>query len=434
MKFYDREVEIGILKKSNAMSKKHSAFTIITGRRRMGKTALIKEAEKGENLLYFLVPRTTEDLLCERLADAAKTDLGVSLVDSGRFRDLFLQLMRYGEQNSFTFIIDEFQELEKIDRSFTSVIQDLWDSYKSTSKVNLIACGSVYSMMIKIFQNYKEPLFGRATSNFNLGPFRPSVVKTILRDHNPNFEPDDLLFLYMVTGGVPKYIELLMNSGATTFDKMLDEVCNPDSLFLVDGKNILISEFGTEYGTYLAILELIAMGKNTLGDINSSTRKESGTYLENLEKKYLLIKKKKPLFSKEGSRGVRWQISDNYLGFYFKFISKNQPLIDFNRFDRLKQRISDGYAQYSGSVLEDYFIEKMAEEEDITNIGSYWDRRGQNEIDIIALNDIDMTATVVEVKRDPREADLKGLAEKAETIYDLKEFDVKYKVLSLKDM
>ncbi len=434
MKFYNRETELKILKKNHEMSKKESTFTVITGRRRIGKTALIKESEKENRLLYFFVDRKSEALLCEQLVNDTKTCLGFELVDSGRFTDLFKQLMMYGKENSFTFVIDEFQELEKVNRSITSGIQNHWDTYKSQSKVNLIVCGSVHSMMVKIFEDNKEPLFGRATSKFNIRPLKPNVLKEILGDHNPSYTPDDLLFLYALTGGVPKYIELLMDSGAATFEKMLDCVCAPDSLFLTEGRDLLITEFGKDYGTYYSILSLIAAGKNTLGEINNSIGMESGQYMENLEKKYVLIKRNKPIFSEKNSRDTRWHISDNYLRFYFKFMSGNQSLIEMEQFDILRKKIHEDYPQYSGLVLENYFREKMIEEEKITEIGSYWDRKGQNEIDIIAVNDMTMKAIVAEVKRDPKRADIGELEEKSKHVHGLKGYEVEYRVLSLNDL
>jgi len=433
MRFYDREEEMKVLERNRTMSAKAGVFSVMTGRRRIGKTSLIKESEKRGKVLYFFIPRINEALLCEHLAGDAKTDLGISLINSGRFRDLFEQLMRYGLENNFTLIMDEFQELERIDRSIMSSIQELWDEYGSKSKINLIVCGSVQSMMIKIFERNKEPLFGRATSKFNIGPFRPSVVKEILKDHNPNYEPDDLLFLYMVTGGVPKYIELLMDAGATSLEKMLNSVCSMDSYFLTDGKDLLVSEFGKDYRTYFSILQLIANGKNTLREINDVTGKESGTYLETLEKEYNMIKKTRPIFSKENSRDVRWQISDNYLRFYFRFISSNLSAVEFKRYDLLKDAIRNGYESYSGKVLEDYFKEKAAEEERFTEIGAYWDRKGHNEIDIVILNG-PKKAIAIEVKRDPKKASVSELKEKAETVQGLKGHDVEYRVLSLNDM
>ncbi len=436
MKFYDRESEMDILKKNRDMSKNSGVFTVITGRRRIGKTTLIQESEKDREFLYLFVLRGSESLLCEQLVKNAGSDIGLKLFNTNRFRDLFEQLMIYGQENNFTFVIDEFQDLERVNGSIISSIQELWDKYKSTSKMNLIVCGSIYSMMIRIFEREKEPLFGRATSKLNVSPFRPSVIKQILRDHNPNFEPDDLLFMYMVTGGVPKYIELLMDAGATDMESMLDLVCAQDSQFMTDGKDILISEFGKEYGTYFSILQLIANGKNTMGEINTSINKESGPYLENLEKEYGLLRRSRPIFSKDNSRNIRWKISDNYLRFYFRFISSNLSLIELKRYDLLRERILTEYKQYSGSVLEDYFKEKIAEEERITEIGSYWDRTGQNEIDIIALNDMTTkpTAIVAEVKRNPKKADVEELKTKAGSISDLKAFDAEFRILSLDDV
>jgi len=434
MKFYNRKEELEILRRNREMSKKFGVFTVITGRRRIGKTALIREFGKDGRSLYLFVPRSTESLLCEQLVKNADTDLGIEIFNTGRFRDIFEQLLIYGGKNNFTFVIDEFQDLKRMNPSIMSSIQELWDKYKQISKVNLIVCGSVYSMMVEIFEDQKEPLFGRAVSKMNMAPFRPSAVKEILKDHNPVFVPDDLLFLYMVSGGVPKYIELLMDAGAVTFDGMLDSVCSMDSLFITDGRELLISEFGADHGTYFSILQLIAGGRNTLKEISEAIGKEAGAYLENLEKRYGVVRKNRPVFSKKNSRDVRWRVSDNYLRFYFRFINSNLSLIELRRYDILKERISSEYAQYSGSVLEDYFREKIAEEERVTEIGSYWDKKGQNEIDIIALDGIGSKAAVAEVKRDRRKADLKVLEEKAERVPGLKGYEITYRTLSPEDM
>jgi AAA+ ATPase superfamily predicted ATPase len=434
MRFYNRESELEVLRENKEMSKKAGVFTVITGRRRIGKTAIILESEKRSKMLYFFVPRMNETTICQHLVNDAKDGLGIELLNTGHFRDLFKQLMVYGQSGDLTFVIDEFQELERANSSIMSSIQNLWDTYKSSSRINFIVCGSVYSMMIRIFQNYKEPLFGRATSKLNIGPFRPSVVKNILADHNPNYTPDDLLFLYMATGGVPKYIELLMDAGATSFKKMLDRICSADSYFLRDGKDLLISEFGKDHGTYFSILRMIAAGKNTRKEINDATGKECGTYLENLEKEYDMIRKTRPIFSKENSRDVRWRISDKYLSFYFRYISSNLSQVESKRYDLLKDAIKEDYPQYSGQVLEDYFKEKIAEEERFTDIGSYWDRKGENEIDLIFTNDLDKKTIVAEVKRNPKKANIADLKKKAATVQGLGKYDIEYRILSLNDM
>ena len=434
MRFYNREEELKVLRKNKERSKDNAVFMVIKGRRRIGKTALVRESEKNNRFLYFFVPKSNETLICDQLVAAAERDLGLSLFHAGRFQDLFKQLMVYGQSNNFTFMIDEFQELAKANGAIMSHIQNLWDTYKSTSKINLIVCGSVYSMMVKIFQNYNEPLFGRATSIMDINYFRPSVIKTILRDHNPKYLPDDLLFLYMVTGGVPKYIELFMDAGATNMKKMLDYICTKDSYFLKDAKEILITEFGNDHGTYFSILQAISNGKNTRREINDVTGKECGTYLDNLEKEYKMIRMNRPIFSKGNSRDVRWKVSDNYLRFYFRYINGNMTLIESNRYDILKETIKNDYQRYSGQVLEDYFKDKIAEEERFTEIGSYWDRKGENEIDIIVQNDLDKKTIVAEVKRNPKKASIDDLKKKAATTRGLDKYEIDYRILSLNDM
>jgi len=433
MRFYDREEELEVLKRNKERSKNTAVFTVITGRRRIGKTALIIESEKDSRFLYFFADRSSEALLCEQLAAAAERDIGFTLVNSGRFQDLFRQLMVYGQNNNFTFVIDEFQELARANETIMSHMQDLWDKYKSTSKINLIVCGSIHSMMIRIFSG-KEPLYGRATSKFSLRQFRPSIIKTILKDHNPNYRPDDLLFLYMVTGGVPKYIEELMDGKAATLDKMLNHICSPGSLFLTEGKDLLISEFGRDYGTYFSILRLISKGMTKETDISNMIGKDCGAYLENMEREYNFLKKSRPITSKGNSRDVRWKIVDNHLRFYFRYISENQALIEKEQYGLLKELIKEDYPQYSGQVLEDYFVEKIAEEERFTDIGSYWDRKGENEIDIIVMNDLDKKTVVAEVKRNPKKANINDLRQRAASVRGLDKYEIEYRILSLNDM
>ncbi len=186
-------------------------------------------------------------------------------------------------------------------------------------------------MMMKIFENRKEPLFGRLTSKITLQPFAVRVIKEILNDYNPKYTGEDFLCLYMLSGGVPKYIDLLMEAGAVTKNSMLDVAIRPDSPFLGEGRDLLISEFGKEYGTYFSILQLIASGKTKQSEIDSIINKNTGAYLVNLEKEYSLISRVKPMFAQPRSRKTRWTLNDNYLRFWFRFIFPNQSLVEMER-------------------------------------------------------------------------------------------------------
>ena len=436
MKFYSRTEELAALARTLEQSKKNACFTVMVGRRRIGKTSLLLESVKGQKYLYLFVSRKSEPLLCEQFQQEATNALGLQIFGTiTRFKDLFEQLLIFATKEHYTLIIDEFQEFDNVNSSIFSDVQNLWDQYKDKAKINFIASGSIYSMMMKIFENRKEPLFGRLTSKITLQPFAVSVIKEILTDYNPKYTSEDLLCLYMLTGGVPKYIDLLMEAGAITKDKILDMVTRSDSPFIGEGKELLITEFGKEYGTYFSILQLIASGKTVQSEIDSIIGKNTGAYLANLEKEYSLIKKNKPMFSKPESRKNRWSLNDNYLRFWFRFIFPNQSLIEMGKYDLLREYIDKNYEQYSGLLLEKYFRAKMAEEERVTNIGSYWDNKGENEIDLIALNDLDKTAIIAEVKRNPKKIDMTVLQKKADSIKkELAKYDVELRGLSMNEM
>jgi AAA+ ATPase superfamily predicted ATPase len=436
MKFYDRINEMETLAKINMQSTENACFTVVVGRRRIGKTSLLLKAFEHKPMLYLFVSRNSEAVLCSGFQQQATEVLGLQIYGTiHRFSDLFEQLLMFAQHTPYTLIIDEFQEFEHINTAIFSEIQNLWDRYKDRIQLNFIACGSIYSLMMKIFENQKEPLFGRLTSKIILKPFTINVIKDILKDYNPNFTAEDLLFLYMLTGGVPQYISLLMNAGATTFDTMLDFVTRSDSPFLNEGKDLLVSEFGRDYSTYFSILQLIAAGKNTQSDIDSIIGKNIGAYLVNLEKQYSLIVRNKPIFSKPESRNARWTIGDNFLRFWFRFVYPNQTLIEMGKMNLLKQYISNHYEQYSGLILEKYFRQKFAEEQNITQIGNYWNKKGENEIDLIALNDFDKTAVIAEIKRNPQKINLQTLEAKTVSFQKyLSKYKVSFQALSMNEM
>lgn len=424
-----------ILERNRKQSAKSAVFTVMVGRRRIGKTSLLLESVKGLKYLYLFVSRKSESLLCAQFQRDAQEALELKIFGNiTQFKDLFEQLLVYSVNENYTLIIDEFQEFDNVNSSIFSDVQDLWDQYKGRAKINFIACGSIYSMMMKIFENRKEPLFGRATSKIILQPFSVNVIKEILGDFNPEYTTEDLLCLYMLSGGVPKYIDLLMEAGATSKGKMVEMITRQDSVFLSEGKDLLVSEFGKEYGTYFSILQLIASGKTTQSEIDSIIEKNTGAYLVNLEQDYSLIVRNKPMFAKPNSRKTRWALKDNYFKFWFRFIFPNQSIIEMGKNDLLVEIINKGYDQFSGMILERYFTEKITEAERITSIGSYWDSKGENEIDIIALNDIDKTAIVAEVKRNANKIDLNILKAKVTTVKELSKYTVEYQGLSLIDM
>lgn len=438
MKFYDREKELGILQTNWEQSTEQGRLTVLVGRRRVGKTTLLtRSAVYGEQpLLYLYVSKDNERVLTEKFQEAAQQALGLQI--DGRmdtFAQFFELLLRYGQQNHFTLVLDEFQNFLKVNPAIPSHIQDLWDRYHEKSKVNMVACGSIYNMMHKLFDNEDEPLYGRQDCRLNMLPFRIGILKQILHDHNPKYTPEDLLCLYTLTGGVAKYVAWLMDAKATTKAKMLRWATQAGSPYLSEGTELIMSEFGKDYANYLSILQLIASGMNTQSEIDGAIGKNTGAYLDNLEEYYSYIHRQQPMFSKPNGRNSRWQLDDCFLRFWFRFIQRNQALVEMERNDLLLEIVEKGYEQYTGLVLEQYFRQKWMEEERVTRVGNYWDRKGLNEIDMIALNEIDKTAVVAEIKRQRRKFSPTELAEKVATLNkELGKYTVKQIGLSMEDM
>jgi uncharacterized protein len=201
-------------------------------------------------------------------------------------------------------------------------MQNLWDQYKNRTKMNLVISGSVYTLMKKIFENAKEPLFFRTNQRIYLKPFSLSTLQEVMQDNNPEgFRADDLLAFYMLTGGVAKYVELFVDKNFFTLEKMLNEILRDNSLLMDEGKNLLVEEFGKEYATYFSILSLIASSKTSRSEIESVLEKNVGGYLDKLENEYAIISSLRPILSKPGSRNVKYLISDNFLNFWFRFIN-----------------------------------------------------------------------------------------------------------------
>lgn len=446
MKFYDRQKELDELERiRNQAFSVGSQMTVVTGRRRIGKTKLIMKSCEAMPTLYLFVSRNNEATLCSQFSEEARRSLGVFIPEGiTSFREFFRLCMEYGKTTSFNLILDEFQEFYNINPAVFSEVQNIWDQTKDNTRVNLLVCGSVYTLMHRIFQEYKEPLYGRATGIIKLKPFSPSVLKQILKDYNPNYVNDDLLALYSTTGGVPKYVELLMDSGCVTVHGILEKMCSENSIFLEEGNVVLIQEMGKQYGTYYSVLSAIAHGVTESSRISQMTGiKSIGGIMQRLEEDYNMVSKQRPIMSKPGSQTVRYEIKDHFLRFWFRYIVKHQNLIQTGQWDRLRNIIIQDYPTYSGKELEAYFKDKLCEELPIGQIGSWWEGsrskmkdNDQHEVDIVAMYHDVPKVLIAEVKRDKRNFKKQTFEEKVELLRNkyFNKFEIETQCFSLADM
>ncbi len=355
------------------------------------------------------------------------------------FAELFRRLLFISQSRPFTLVLDEFQDWLRINPSVFSEMQREWDLAKATSKMNLIVGGSIYSLMHRIFEDSKEPLFSRANRIIHLRAFGTDVLKEILQDFNPAYSAEDLLILYSLTHGVAWYVSLFMGNGKVTSRRMLNMLTEENSPFVNGGKNLLIEEFGADYANYFSILSCIANGEVTRSQIESLTGiKEVGGYLERLLFHFNLIEKHVPIFSKPKTKNVRCILGDNFLTFWFRFFYKYQSFIESGALQQLQRVIRRDISVVEDFMLERCFRQKQREGQRYTQIGQCWDRKGENEIDIVAVNEIDGIADIFGVKKDKNRYNETLLRTKVENMLavcpELKKYKISLACLSMEDM
>ncbi len=438
MRFYDREKEQQVLGEVLYRSKSEAKMTVLMGRRRIGKTELSLRCG-DEKVLYFFVGKKAETLLCQDYVREIREKLDAPILGTpNTFSEVFRFVLQLSEKHPFTLVIDEFQNFLKINPAIFSDIQRDWDLHKRTSHLNLIISGSVFTLMTKIFEDKEEPLFGRADEKMVLEPFTTDVLKQILKDFNPDYTPEDLLALYSITGGVPWYVTLLLDKGKANRDAMLTTLAEENSPFINEGKNILIEEFGTDYVTYFSILTCIASGMKTRSEIENELRNNNiGPYLAKLENYYKVITKSLPIFAKENSKKVRYQLNDCFLIFWFRFFYKYQALVENKALKSLGEIIERDYSSVSGLMMERYFMKKFQEEGRYI-IGKWWDRKGENEIDLIVVDPIGKETWIYELKKQGYRYKENEFREKVDKVLEqtpeLRKMIIHLGSLSLEDM
>lgn len=439
MKFYDRTKELALFADLYQRSQREAQMMVLVGRRRIGKTELTLRCGFDSPLLYFFVARKSESLLCRDFTEEAERKLNMPFGNHSSFADLFRQLLFISRSRPFTLVIDEFQDWLRINPSIFSEMQREWDLGRRDSKMNLIISGSIYSLMHSIFEDSKEPLFSRANRIINLHAFETDVLKEILGDFNVKYSNEDLLTLYTITNGVAWYVHLLLDNGKNTSRKMLRMLTEENSPFINEGKNLLIEEFGTDYANYFSILSCIASGEMTRAQIESFTGiREVGGYLERLKSHFNLIERHVPIFSKPKTKNVRYVLNDNYLILWFRFFFKYQNFIESGALSQVQRIIDRDISVVEGFMLERYFRQKLRESQRYTQVGQFWDRKGECEIDIVAVNEIDGVADIYEVKKDKGRYNEEKLREKVEKMLqacpELKQMKLRLGCLSLDDM
>jgi len=421
LKFYDREAELDRLAAttSGAFSR-GSRFTVMTGRRRVGKTEILRKHIEGigGNGLYFFVGRKPQAvLLQEYRAILAERFPDLSLARFSTVADLLDALLRRSAKDPTLVVLDEFQNFIHVDPSVYSDVQRVWDAHHSTARCHLAVAGSTGTLMSGIFEGSKEPLYGRATDRLPVLPFAPSVVQKVLDD---NARGADLLSFFSVFGGIPRYYELVDRYGLwrARLGRVLSSlVLDRTGVLYSEGREILMEEFGRDHQVYFSVLSAIAAGctqMTRIADACGIPVNSVGKYLDQLQKRYDLIERVVPVLERGQSRGI-YVLKDPFLRFWFRYVHRNASFLELGAVERVAAAVLGDMPNFLGPSFEHLCREVLVERSrrgeapfriELRYAGRWW-AQGKYEIDVVAGNDEE--AVLMECKLSPARLDRDGL-------------------------
>jgi len=381
LKFVDRVKEIDILEQRYKSNKPE--FMIIYGRRRIGKTELIKQFTKEKPHFYFLARKEPIELEVDRFRKKISEKLNIFLRETKDFETLFIEILeKIDTSQKFIFSIDEFPYLIEQHKPILSIFQSIWDEILKNENVFLLLTGSSVSMMETEVLGYTSPLYGRRTGQLKIEPIKINYLNEFL----PHYTIKDILKTYGATGGVPYYLKEF-NSKKSFLNNIRDTFFNKSNILYQEAE-ILLREELREPNTYFNILKAMTDGATKLSEISA----KSLVHITNINK-YIsvletlkLVRKEYPITQPVKLRNFLYKVDDNYFRFWLSYVYPYKEEIEEQPKSILEFAKKD-YPRYMGPIFEEtirQYIRSLTTI-DFNRIGKWW-YKGE-EIDIVGLNE-----------------------------------------------
>ena len=412
--FYDRKQELGLLKEEFTNLQTGKMF-VIYGRRRVGKTELIRQFIKSisGNKMYFYVDLVEKQGILDSLSKTVQEQLR----ETRKFVDFndFLEFIASKSDNSFVLVIDEFQRFLEVSSQFITQLQNYWDLKLKNKKILLILVGSSIGMIQKITNSKAGALYGRATK-IKISPFKYSDFRLMFKE----LSEEEKVIVYSVFGGTPDYLNKFKKSKGDIHERIFDLVLKKGAVLFEEPKNLLEYENVRIHAKYNAILGATSSGKETMKEIQDITHIPSQTmpaYLSRLDELLDLVRRNNPVLGKE--RLGRYQTKDNFFKFWYKFILPNQTSLNLGNTSLVSDIIKQDLNAYIGRMFEEIVRELLVLYNtkeikglklNFENIGSWWDRNN-NEIDVLAYNLKEKNFLLGEVKWTNKQLDTDVIVE-----------------------
>ncbi|MBU4300334.1 MAG: ATP-binding protein [Nanoarchaeota archaeon] len=387
--FVDRDEELAFL--SERFGSASAEFIILYGRRRVGKTEIIKQFIKNKKSIYFLADRRPEAENIRELQKNMAEFLKDSLFEKVKFEnyvELFKEFAEKCRNQRIVLVIDEFSYLMEGNKAIDSIFQKIWDEHLRKTKVFLILCGSSISMMESLM-GYKNPLYGRRTGQWNVELLKFGDARKFL----PKYDIENQIKAFSVLDGIPQYL-LQFDDKKELIENLKEKVFNRGSFLYIEPEFLLREEL-REPRNYFSILKSISFGNTTFGEITNHTQLDKtlvSKYIDTLITLHLIEKIYPVTLRKEKTRDTRYKINDNFFDFWFKFIYAHKEDIEENKAEAIEKIMGAEFNTYVGRKFEAICAEFLLAQHrknlapfKIEKIGNWWHK--DNEIDIIALNE-----------------------------------------------
>lgn len=387
-KFINRKEELNNL--DRLWQRNKAEFVVIYGRRRVGKTELIKQFIKDKPSIYYFARLESEKDQLDRISATFSEFFSDLVIKKSPLTswDAVFEYM-YQKNERFVLVFDEFPNIVQ-SQGILSMIQEYWDEKLKNSKIFMIFCGSSLSMMEKYVFDYKTPIYGRRTYDLMLQDLK-------LRDVCEFFtgmDIEEVIKIYSVLGGTPAY---LLEFSSNLDDTVLNIIQKRS--FLHREPEFVLREEVSEPRYFMSILHAISAGRNNINEIVNSTGLDRGvvgkyvSILRDLD----IIKREVPITEGWKTRKSLYRIKDNFFNFWFRFIYSNMQEIEQNPAFAVED-IKKNFNSYVGFIFEKIAKELLMEKQPLKfqKIGRWWFK--DVEIDLVGLNEETKEIAFFEVK------------------------------------
>ncbi len=401
--FIDRKPELEQLERLYRSDQ--AELFVLYGRRRVGKTELLRVFCEGKSHLYFIATLSSD---AEQLATFSQNIYGFaeSEIPEGFSYPSWEAAFRAlaGLPGRPVVVMDEFTYLLSGNKAIPSILQKVWDNKLKSTNILLILCGSYIGMMEREVLGYQAPLYGRRTASTILHPLDlPSAASFY-----PGYSPEEKFLTWAVLGGMPYYLRTFSDH-QDLYANIRQHILDPQSGELFSEPRLLLLEELREPRNYFSILRAIAQGHTRLNEITQASGVGAITavarYLDILQQMHLIIRRVPATESQpDKSKKGLYQIDDHFLRFWFRYVQPNQAGLDLGLADAiLGQRVRPDLDHFAAAALEDAaqaYVAWMARSGNLAflpeRIGSWWDR--ENQIDVVAISQLEKKALIGECK------------------------------------